>query len=80
MSVFGILFYLTLIAYNSGEIRGIFFVLFFVGCLAYSLVVHKPIDKVFHFFGGKLNKAVRTIAKKLKFSKKTLKNLLHFGK
>lgn len=80
MTAFGFLFYITLIAYNSGELRGIFFAAVFIGCFLYSLVLHKLVDKVFHSFGGKLNKAVKNLSKKLKISKKSLKKLLHFGK
>jgi hypothetical protein len=80
MIIWALLFFTTLIGYNNGEIRGVFFLICCIGYLLYSVTVRNIISKPFCLLATKVNKLVNLFFKKLKISKKTFKKLLHFGK
>lgn len=80
MIIWALLFFSVLIAYNSGEIRGVYFIDICISFIIYLFTIHKIINKPFKRMGRKFNELLRFLSKKLKFSKKSFKNLLHFSK
>ena len=79
MCVFGVAFFVFLLAYNNGEIRWYYFAVNIAAFLTYYYTLHK-------FFGNRLcalakniNNSVKNSAKKLKIGKKSFKKLLHFS-
>lgn len=74
MCVFGVVFFVFLLAYNNGEIRWYYFAVNLAAFLTYYYTLHK-------FFGNRLcalakniNNSVKNSAKKLKIGKKVSKN------
>jgi hypothetical protein len=80
MIIWGLMFFTCLIAFNNGEIRGIYFVDCCIGFVLYNFTVHKPFYKYFYKIARRNNKFVKNHFKKLRFNEKSFKNLLHFGK
>ena len=77
LSAFGTVVYSCIIAYNNGNVRGLFFVLMLTGFVLYYWSVHRLFlsitDKIIHMFQN-IN---ANITKKLKNSKKKKKKVLH---
>lgn len=80
MLLWAVLYFCVMLGYNDGEYRYYHSVVTLLAFILYMITVHKVMGRVFHGIGGKINTSVKRISKKLKLSKKSLKNLLHFSR
>ncbi len=78
MSCFAIGFFCVHFAYSDGILRFYYFVIFAFGFAVYMLLIYRTLLPVSNKISGYLNKALRKLTNRLKFSKKSIKKLLHF--
>lgn len=80
MIIWAFAYFCTMIGYNNGEYRFYHSAVTVAVFVLYMMSIHKLLNRFFNKIERFLNNIVKKISKKLKYSKKSFKNLLHFGK
>lgn len=78
--IWGIVYFCITLAFRNSEYRFLDTFVTISGLLTYIFTIYKLLNPLFNNIGGKLNKRVKILSKKLKFDEKSFKKLLHFNK
>lgn len=80
LSSFALAYFCTVFAYNGGELRFLYFLLLALGFTLYVKTFYKWSMPLINALSQKIHIPTLKFTKRLKFSKKSIKNLLHYNR